>query len=103
MMLLKENPTNNPSMPPTDPTRSIVSIMRNSSHTLALGNSNLYCFKVFLCGKAGERYLMHKVAYLMLAGESTGRKRVVGTHKMKRPTKQAASGKRRNSSRIIQP
>ena len=52
--------------------------------------------------KAGERYLMHKVAYLMLGGESTGRKRVVGTHKMKRPTKQAASGKR-NSSRIIQP
>ena len=34
---------------------------------------------------------MHKVAYLMLAGESTGRKRVVGTHKMKRPTKQASS------------
>ena len=31
---------------------------------------------------------MHKGAYLMLGGESTGRKRVVGTHKMKRPTKQ---------------
>ena len=61
MMLLKENPINSPSIPPTDPTRSIESVKRNSLQFKKVVSKNiLSCPILILLQMVGGQGLHYK-------------------------------------------